>query len=121
MNNKQTGKLGEDMACDYLTQLGYDVIERNFQKRSGEIDIIAWDNKEEEFVFVEVKHRKTDIVGRPEEAVTSGKIKKIISTAYQWLEERDIDDPWRIDIISITNNDIKHFTNISQEMDDILS
>ena len=58
MNAKQQlGKIGENLASEYLEKQGYLILERNFACRQGEIDIIAKDEKE--FVFVEVKTRKS--------------------------------------------------------------
>ena len=51
-----TGKLGEDLAVKYLQKQGYKIIERNFECRQGEIDIIALDKQE--IVIIEVKTRK---------------------------------------------------------------
>ena len=55
MTKKQIGKIGEDMACNYLLQNNYKIIDRNFHCRQGEIDIIAVDNTTKEMVFIEVK------------------------------------------------------------------
>ena len=56
--NKETGKLGEDIAVHYLKQNGYVILDRNFECRQGEIDIIALDKKE--IVFIEVKTRTSN-------------------------------------------------------------
>ena len=64
MNAKQQlGKIGENLASEYLEKQGYLILERNFACRQGEIDIIAKDEKE--FVFVEVKTRKSLKFGYP--------------------------------------------------------
>ncbi len=60
----KTGVDGENFACDYLLRQGYEIIERNYHSRYGEIDIIARD-KNRDFVFVEVKSRtKNQILNR---------------------------------------------------------
>ena len=51
----EIGKLGEDLACRYLQNQGYKILERNFEARQGEIDIIALDKSE--IIFIEVKTR----------------------------------------------------------------
>jgi len=102
MDKKTTGKEGEILAVNYLKNKGYRIIETNYLKRSGEIDIIAVDPKYDEFVFIEVKTRKNLSFGYPEESVDDEKIQKIAETAENWLDDKNIDDPeWRIDIISI--------------------
>ena len=76
MNNKQyIGKLGENKTIEYLQNNYYQIIEKNFYCRFGEIDIIAIDKKENELVFIEVKTRTNEKYGRASEAVN--KIKKI--------------------------------------------
>ena len=78
-------KLGEDKACEYLKKLGYKIIERNFRKGYGELDIIAIDSTEgkgnEILVFVEVKTRSSNQFGTPLESITYCKLKELIKTA----------------------------------------
>ena len=119
MNNIKKGKDGEKMAENFLSKKGYKILERNYLKRQGEIDIIAFDSKYKEIVFIEVKTRKNSEYGYPEEFVTKKKIEKISSTAYIWLKKhKKIDDFWRIDIIAIELNynppKIEHLENITQ-------
>ena len=64
----ELGKLGEDVTANYITRLGYKVLERNFECNQGEIDIIALDN--EELVFIEVKTRTGINYGEASEAIT---------------------------------------------------
>ena len=54
MDNKLLGKKGEQKAVEFLKEKGYQIIEQNFLKRMGEIDIIAFDPKYKEYVFIEV-------------------------------------------------------------------
>ena len=82
-----SGKIGEDAVEKYLKNNGYEILERNFHSRWGEIDIIA--KKEKCIVFVEVKTRKSVKYGTPAEFVTGTKIKKIIKTAVLYLENTD--------------------------------
>ena len=75
---KKLGKLGEDVACRFLTLHKYKIMDRNFRSRFGEIDIIAKDNQGDILVFVEVKTRMNDIFGLPEESVIYSKQQKLI-------------------------------------------
>lgn len=118
MDKKLFGAAGESKAKEYLINKGYNIIQANYLKRSGEIDIIAFDPKYNEYVFVEVKTRSNNSFGYPEEAVDDEKISKIAETAENWLADNDIDDSeWRIDIISIEwrgeKIEIDHLENVT--------
>lgn len=119
MDRITVGHFGEEIAVNFLTKKGYKVIERNFRKRSGEIDVITFDVTRNEWVFVEVKTRRSHAFGRPEEAVNARKIAKMTTAAQLWLHKNGKDTkPWRLDVIAITIEDektpiIEHFENIS--------
>ena len=97
---KELGKLGEDIATNYLKQKGYIVLDRNFESRQGEIDIIAIDGKE--IVFVEVKTRTNTKFGFPSEAVNKIKQKHMLQTIKYYLFNRNLNDEFvRIDVIEV--------------------
>lgn len=97
---KNTGKKGEDLACEYLCKNGYNILCRNYRKSIGEIDIIALDNNE--LAFIEVKTRTSSNYGSPLEAVNSKKQKQIIKTAeYYLLETSSFDQDVRFDVLGI--------------------
>ncbi|MBU0578258.1 YraN family protein [Patescibacteria group bacterium] len=115
---KEIGKKGEEMAIDYLKKNGYEILDTNYQKREGEIDLIAYDPVSDEIVFIEVKTRRSQAYGYPEEAVDQDKVEKIMTVGRTWLEEKDkVDVFWRIDIIAIELNytppKIEQFKNIT--------
>lgn len=96
----EIGKLGEDLACKYLQDKGYKIIERNFEARQGEIDIIAKDQNE--LVFIEVKTRSNISYGKPAEAVNEIKQNHLIKTIEYYVYSRHLEDEFiRIDIIEI--------------------
>lgn len=66
--NKILGQSGENMAALFFEQKGYEIVERNWRCKVGEIDLIV--RKGLEWRFVEVKTRTSDRFGRPEEALT---------------------------------------------------
>lgn len=111
----QTGQLGEDIACEYLVDKRYKIIERNHRQKWGELDIIA-KAPDKTLVFVEVKTlRSFDTVQgeqsiKPEDNLTKPKLKKLKRTAslYAGHYQNLIDDErgWRIDLIAITLNDL---------------
>ena len=92
------GKRGEDAAAKYLQNAGYHIIERNWVCEKYEIDIIA-ENKEF-IVFVEVKTRSSNQWGNPEDAISKGKIRRIVEAADFYLKENDIETPARFDVIA---------------------
>ena len=118
MNKRKSGDLGEKKGINFLKTKGYQVLDTNFLKRSGEIDIITFDPSEKEYVFVEVKTRKNDFYGYPEDFVDDLKLAKIEATADHWLKENNLTDAeWRIDIISLIGNNkkgyqVKHLKNV---------
>lgn len=93
------GKKGEEAAVAYLRQQGYEILNRNWIYEKYEIDIIAQDD--EYIVFVEVKTRSTDYWGNPEEAVSRGKIRRLVEAADFYLNTNDIEYPARFDVIAV--------------------
>ena len=96
---REIGDIGENAASKYLKKNGYKILERNYRKTFGEIDIIA--EKEDVLVFVEVKTRKNDEFGRPCEFVNSAKQERIKKTALAYICERQIDVAVSFDIIEV--------------------
>ncbi len=97
-----SGKTGEAIAAKYLKKSGYKILERNYRKKYGEIDIIA--QKGENIAFVEVKTRKSDLYGTPSEFVTAKKQAKIKKAAYTYIQENDLDADFTFDIIEVYLN-----------------
>lgn len=119
---RQTGRQGENAACDWLMKNGYTITKRNYTAPHGEIDIIAEDEKY--IVFVEVKYRKNSVFldkyGRPVKAVTKEKQRHIISAAKYYLKMHGTTKKPRLDVIEIISNqeqdgftslNIKHYKN----------
>jgi putative endonuclease len=80
---KNLGKIGEDLALDYLKSHGYLVLEINFTSKFGEIDIVA--KKNLTLYFIEVKTRSNLNYGEPFEAVNKRKIYHIKKAAQYYL------------------------------------
>jgi putative endonuclease len=100
LNRRSQGKAGEELAAQYLEGNGLKILERNYRFERGEIDLIAEEG--EELVFVEVKARRSDIYGSPEDAVTEEKQEQVHAVADGYLFERDIDNrPCRFDVVAI--------------------
>lgn len=96
----KTGPYGEEIAASFLQAQGYEIIERNYRKRFGEIDIIAEDG--EALVFIEVKTRKSNRFGSPLEAVDIRKQQKMSRVALAYLNSFEITDrAARFDVVAI--------------------
>lgn len=105
-SKRKIGNLGEDAAENYLKQLGYAVIEKNFYYRHGEIDIIAKDGST--LVFVEVKSRRSERFGKPEESVTPKKQEMLRRTAEGYVESKNLTNiDCRFDVVSVLMRDGK--------------
>src|SRR5258708_2422751 len=95
-----SGNRGEDIAVSYLQKKGFQIIERNFRIRGGEIDIIAIEG--DTLVFIEVKARLSTEYGSPFEAITPWKLKSVIKTAqFYKMKHRELPEALRIDAIGI--------------------
>src|SRR6266481_5483090 len=101
MNNMRTkidqGNRGEQFAVEFLTSLGFQIIERNFRIRGGEIDIIAIEidprTEEKTLVFFEVKTRSSGDYGTPLEAIGYYKIRALIkATQFYKLKHPRLPD-----------------------------
>ena len=100
MDSREIGALGEKIAAEYLTRLGYVIRERNFRSREGEIDIIA--EKDDFLVFIEVRTRRSLSFGTPEESVTAQKKERLIALTQVYMEDReDLPSSWRIDVMAL--------------------
>lgn len=100
----ELGSNGEDEACDFLKNLGYKIIEKNYRCKIGEIDIVAKDG--DEIVFVEVKTRSQKMFGNPVEAVNEQKKNHIYRTAeFYVMKNKFENEKIRFDVIEIYKKD----------------
>ena len=105
MTTRETGNKFEDQAVVYLKQRNWEILDRNYQFHHKEIDIIA--QRSDEICFVEVKYRKNDEFGNPEQFVTSQKKKNIKFAAQGYVMEKNIiDKNLTFGIISIVKGKI---------------
>ncbi|MDR0947229.1 MAG: YraN family protein [Ruminococcus sp.] len=114
--NKSLGKLGEDIVAQMLIKKGCKIIDRNFKRGGGEIDIIA--EKGETVIFVEVKTRSPEAVEKYGEGVTAispTKMKRIIKTASKWMYIKNCELQARFDIaeLVIKNKKLTYFEYIA--------
>lgn len=112
--NREIGRLAEELAAEALAKKGFKILERNFSNRFGEIDIIAQDKNI--YVFVEVKAKKGIEFGFPEEMINPGKLRKVKNMAAVYLNGKN--PPCRIDVVAIVlspdNNLVRltHYENV---------
>lgn len=106
----KTGHLGESLASDYLRKLGFEIVQRNYLKSCGEIDIVA--REKETIHFVEVKTVSHETVSelkravsyetwRPEEQVHARKLHQISKAVQVWLSENSYTGNFQIDVLAI--------------------
>jgi putative endonuclease len=118
--NRKSGKMGEDIACEYLIKNGYRLIEKNFSTKFGEIDLIF--SYKKILVFVEVKLKIGEEHGSPSEMINARKIYQIRKTAVTFLLKNSkfaiLFPIQRIDAVCIVLNhdksvkSINHYENI---------
>lgn len=100
LKSYQAGQKGEEIAAEYLSQLGYKILERNFHSQQGEIDIIALDG--ECLVFVEVKNYSYKCYGAPVGAVRKAKRSSLIHAANTYLYKNNLKNVLcRFDVLTI--------------------
>jgi putative endonuclease len=103
-------RLGEDKACEYLKKLGFKILERNYRKTYGEIDVIALEkdpstSSGQVLAFIEVKTRTSNQFGSPLEAITYFKLKSLIKTAeFYKMTHKNLPESLRIDAVSVILN-----------------
>ena len=92
-DTRKIGKQGEQVAADFLLEKGYHIVSRNFSKRTGETDIIAWHEKPyfgRTLCFVEVKYRSSDD-GSAERSVGKKKQAHMANSAHRYCLQHGID------------------------------
>ncbi len=106
---QKIGELGEEIACKYLRSNGFEIVERNYTKKWGEIDIIA--KSKDKLYFVEVKsvsrsfpfseESDTTNTYRPEENMHPWKTKRLSRTIETYLASKNVLDEWQVDLLCV--------------------
>jgi putative endonuclease len=99
-DHNDLGKLGEELAVDFLQKNGYEILETNWVFQKAEIDIIA--QKENVLAVVEVKTRSTIDFGLPQDFVKPKKIQLLVKAVNEYVISNDLDVEIRFDIIAIS-------------------
>lgn len=93
------GNLGEDAVARWYAARGYDVVDRNWRVREGELDLVLRLGRT--IVFCEVKTRRSDAFGTPFDAVTHAKQQRLRTLALRWLAEHGPRGPMRFDVAAV--------------------
>lgn len=118
--SSELGRIGENLACEYLVNNGYKVLARNYRRKWGEIDIIA-KYKDGTLVFFEVKTMLDKPGGlKPEDQATFSKLAKVRRACEEFAgshpELINLKKGWGIDLLALTINNkdciINHYENI---------
>ena len=105
--SQKTGEVAEHIAVRYLEGKGFSIIERNYTKKCGEIDVVA--KKADKIHFVEVKSKTVDFsihvnsidVYRPEDGMHRWKIERLTRTIQTYLYENRESENWQFDLITV--------------------
>jgi len=97
---KQVGRGGEEIAAQFLERKGYKIIERNYRKKWGEIDVIAEKDNVVHFVEVKAVSRESKDY-RPEELIHESKLRKVARTAALYMEQQRDGREFQIDGIAV--------------------
>ena len=97
------GKIGEELAVDFLTEKGYEILETNWTFQKAEVDIIA--QKDTILAVIEVKTRSSVDFGSPQDFVKPKKIKLLVKAINEYVITNDLDVEVRFDIIAIHAKD----------------
>ncbi len=111
--HNEFGKLGEQIAVDFLRKRGYEICFRNYRYLKAEVDIIA--KKGETLAVVEVKTRTSDFLEDIQSVISPKKIKLLVLAADQYVQEHDLDIEVQFDVIMVLKKkegfDVEHLEN----------
>ena len=109
---RKLGDIGENIACDFLKRRGFEIIERNYLRKWGEIDVVA--KKSSVIHFIEVKSVSrvtlknvsygTDGEFRPEDNIHPWKLRRLSRVMQTYLLDRKLDCDWQLDLVTVKIN-----------------
>ena len=103
------GKKGEELARKDLIQKGFEILHHNWRYGNDEIDIIA--EKDNLLIIIEVKTRKSNLFAEPEESVTKTKQKFLVRAANAYVQQKNIENEVRFDILTVLVNGSQYKIN----------
>ena len=116
--NLRTGKIGEEIAKEYLKKKGFKILEQNYKTKYGEIDLVCQQGKE--LVIVEVRTKVGENFGTPEESLDKRKLRKLWLNAQSYAARKKWKGAYRVDAVCIVlapskykvPERIEHYENI---------
>ena len=107
---RKLGDIGENIACEFLQRRGFELLDRNYLRKWGELDIVA--KKDEVIHFIEVKSVSREIEGRgvtrettgsyrPEDNLHPWKLKRLSRVMQTYLLDKKLDNDFQLDIITV--------------------
>ena len=100
MRRRDTGILGEKIASNFLKKRGYRIEEANYRCPEGEVDLIA--RHKDYLVFIEVRTKRSQAFGTPEESITATKRERLRKVAARYQQSHhNLPQLWRIDVVAI--------------------
>ncbi|OHA88200.1 MAG: hypothetical protein A2741_01115 [Candidatus Zambryskibacteria bacterium RIFCSPHIGHO2_01_FULL_43_27] len=123
---RKIGDVGEGIACKFLMKHGYEIVERNYLRKWGEIDIVS--KRSGKLIFVEVKTivgdlsviRETLDNWRAEDNIHIGKLKRLSRIIQTYLLERGYEGEWQFDVVTVTLDQTKIRTKVQHLKDIVL-
>lgn len=107
------GERGEELAADELMRRGYEIVERNWYARIGEVDLVA--RRDGVWSFFEVRTRRGRSFGTPEESITPAKQERMINVARLYLAEHELniyEVDWRVGVVAVEMDRARHLLRI---------
>jgi putative endonuclease len=101
---RRLGDIGENIACDFLEKRGFKIVERNYLRKWGEIDIVAQKGGVVRFVEVKSVNHETEGSIRPEENMHPGKIKRLLRTIETYLLHKKLNSAFQLDLVTVKMN-----------------
>jgi putative endonuclease len=114
---RKLGQWGERAAARYLEARGCQVVATNWRCTAGEVDLVVQDG--EWMAFVEVRTRRGQAYGTPEESITAAKLARMATVAESYVYEQGWEGDWRLDVVAIRARhgqepEIEWYQNVSQ-------
>ena len=101
---RRIGDIGENVACEFLRRREFEIVEKNYLRKWGEIDIVAKKNKVVRFIEVKSVVSHGTLEGdryRPEDNMHPWKLKRLVRVIQTYLLEKKVDSTWQLDLITV--------------------
>ena len=98
-SRRKLGQWGEEQARRYLEARGCRVVTANWRCTAGEVDLVVQDGGW--LAFVEVRTRRGQAYGTPEESITAAKLARMAAVAESYVYEHEWEGDWRLDVVAI--------------------